>query len=57
MDRFTKFLLALIAAGLWANVAVRPAGAQAPRDLVFTVDNAILAIANGQCANRVLCGP
>jgi hypothetical protein len=59
IDRTTKILLALIAAGLWANVVaplakVAPALAQSPNYLARIDDN-INDLARGRCINTKLC--
>lgn len=52
-DKTTKVLLALIAAGLWANVAAAPARAQA--DPWASIARDISEIADGRCNNTYLC--
>lgn len=55
-DRSTKILLAVIAAGLWANVValqVRPATADA--SLLRSIDNHLANLTIGTCINRKLC--
>ena len=60
-DKATKILLAAIAAGLWANAAtsmLKPAAAQniptfgTPEQISA---RALSAIADGTCANQMLC--
>ena len=54
MDRMTKLLLALIAAGLWMNLAVpmlKPTGVSAQGAMEMYV----AAIYNGTCVNRKIC--
>jgi hypothetical protein len=56
MDRTTKVLLGLIAAGLWANVVaaqLRPAFAQ-DVDL-STIEDDLHRIARGTCLNSKIC--
>jgi hypothetical protein len=65
MDRTTKFLMAAIAAGLFANAGanlMRPAWAQAPSmtDTVITgylhsISQAMTDIAGGTCGNIKIC--
>jgi hypothetical protein len=60
---FNKILLAVIAAGLWANVAaslMRPAHADDLdigdiREAVSKIRNDLWDIANGKCQNSKLC--
>jgi len=57
MDKATKFILAMIAIGLWANVAVtslKPARATPFSDLT-NIEEHLSAIYNGHCPNRKLC--
>jgi hypothetical protein len=66
MDKTTKILLAAIAIGLWANVALplfRPTAALAQSDELTTIARSVslLArdldrIARGLCQNTRLCG-
>jgi hypothetical protein len=59
MDRTTKILLTAIAAGLWLNAAffaLRPAGATSTEsDDGTSIRLAVVAIANGTCANHEIC--
>lgn len=65
VDRTTRILLALIAAGLWANAVfsamTNPASVQdaAPATNVFlyfqSIDKNIASLASGSCSNRRLC--
>jgi hypothetical protein len=59
MDKTIKILLVAIAAGLWLNAAAfyapRPAAATESDD-VATIRAAVVAIANGTCANHKICG-
>jgi hypothetical protein len=58
MDRTSKVLMALIAAGLWANLAI---GTLAPREASAGSSDAqqilmhVQMIANGICVNRKIC--
>jgi hypothetical protein len=45
MDRTTKALLAIVAAGLWTNVAIP----------LFHPTLHLSSIANGTCTNRKIC--
>ena len=57
-DRTTKIILAAIALGLWANVALpllRPTPARAADYEVTEILNAVNNIANGVCVNRKIC--
>jgi len=58
MDSIAKLLLAVIALGLWANVAVRTVGpAMADDDShVRQIQNIIENIAKGTCNNHKICG-
>jgi ABC-type methionine transport system permease subunit len=60
IDRTTKVILGLIAAGLWANiaapfVAIAPAYAQMAESYLSNIDSNIGRIARGSCANGKLC--
>jgi hypothetical protein len=66
VDRTTKLLLAIIAAGLWANIAawnsrIAPANAQDSNltlrmeKSLRDIDTNIAALAIGACSNRKLC--
>ena len=60
MDRTTKILLALIAAGLWANalmpiVKVNSAFAQDASSYLRNIDLNIRGLTNGVCLNAKLC--
>ena len=64
MDRTSKIIFCLIAAGLWANVlvgAVRPANAQDNYALlglksdVSSIRNDLNSLVGGICLNRKLC--
>lgn len=61
MDRTTKIVLGLIAAGLWANAALQlraiPAHAQDANFHLSSIDNKIGSLVDGVCINRRLCGP
>jgi hypothetical protein len=57
MDNFTKLLLALVAAGLWANVAIeliRPAYAQ-DANLLRNIESELGKISRGTCTNSKIC--
>jgi hypothetical protein len=59
MDRFSKILLAIVAAGLWANVTISvlkstPAHADA-ESYLSSIDSNIGRIARGTCSNSKLC--
>jgi hypothetical protein len=62
-DRTTKTLLAVIALGLWANLAVslfRPTVAVAAKGSniesdVSSIESAVSSIANGTCTNSKMC--
>jgi hypothetical protein len=66
-DRTTKLLLATIALGLWANLAVflfRPVVALAQRDdatmilsHVSTIEDELEQIQTGSCSNTKICSP
>lgn len=64
MDRTTKFLLAAIAVGLWANaIAAFVHVAKADNDYGYsidshldTIDTNIGKIQRGTCSNNKLCG-
>jgi hypothetical protein len=53
MDKTTKIILALIAAGLWANI-IAPA-AHAQDAALASIAQNISAIASGICTNHTLC--
>ena len=67
MDRTTKLLLALIAAGLWANVLATPTSAQLSGlvgaagykqdvgSLIENIDANLAKIQRGTCSNSRLC--
>jgi hypothetical protein len=53
-----KILLALIAAGLWANVIVQlqhPAVANTTDDHLSNIENSIYRLVTGTCTNSKLC--
>jgi hypothetical protein len=56
-DRLTKLLLIAIAGGLWLNLATAPirAGAQDYNQEIAFISGYLAAIANGNCANPVIC--
>jgi len=57
MDKATKFILAMIAAGLWANIAIvllKPARAS-PLSELTSIDQHLSAIYSGSCLNHKLC--
>jgi hypothetical protein len=59
MDKSSKILLGLIAAGLWANATVAvlkitPARADA-ESYLSSINTYIALIANGRCSNSKLC--
>jgi hypothetical protein len=56
MDRTTKLILAVIAAGLWANALVRPLPAAAQSGELNQIAIDIHNVAMGNCTNHVLCG-
>jgi hypothetical protein len=59
MDKTTKVLLAIAAAGLWANVAVgvlKPAGAIAQNYEVGAIASDLSKIQRGTCVNKKICG-
>ncbi len=61
-DRTIKLLLALIAAGLWANALVpvfkpTPALAQQSENYLRNIDQNITNLVFGRCLNRKLCDP
>jgi hypothetical protein len=61
MDKTSKAILAVIAAGLWANAAVtmlKPtlAHAQDAGPILYQIQTSVMSIANGVCTNRKLCG-
>lgn len=54
MDRITKLLLAVIAGGLWANLAIpllNPVASKAQASMELYV----AAIYNGTCPNHKIC--
>ena len=59
MDRASKVLLMIVAAGLWINIAVpffRPVAANAQYDQELNkIVLHISSIANGNCTNRKIC--
>lgn len=61
-DRSTKIILVVLAAGIWANVAValRPIPSQAQTDmLIYSLLNQVnlnvARLANGTCTNSRIC--
>jgi len=60
MDRTSKIIFALIAAGLWANVmfsAIRPAFAQQDYGYILRqMQRDLSSISGGLCFNRKICG-
>jgi hypothetical protein len=56
-DHITKLLLVAIAGGLWLNFATAPirAGAQDYNQEIAFISGYVAAIANGNCANPVIC--
>jgi len=59
LDRTSKILLALIAAGLWANFAavfLQPARAEADYGTyLLMILNTVSDIARGKCSNNKIC--
>ena len=63
VDRTTKIILVVIAAGLWVNAAgnvIRPAQAQNDQSSfianeVTLIATEVIAIANGSCRNGKIC--
>jgi hypothetical protein len=60
IDRTTKFMLGLIAAGLWANVWMHtlkttPAYTLGNEFFLQSISSDISALAGGFCRNRKLC--
>jgi hypothetical protein len=59
MDRTTKILMMVVAAGLWTNIGVsllRPSSAKADAEQYpGRIYNSVAAIANGACTNRKIC--
>jgi hypothetical protein len=56
MDRTTKVLLAMIAAGLWANAAAPLIQkARADSAVLHYIEEDLARIADGKCANKKLC--
>jgi hypothetical protein len=60
MDRFSKLLLILIAAGLWSNTAASfvKAGVAAEHSvsLLANIESALDRIERGICSNQKICG-
>lgn len=59
MDKTTKLLLAVAAAGLWANVAVsvfKPVGAVAQNYEIGVIASDLSKIQRGSCVNTKICG-
>lgn len=54
VDRYTKIILGLIAAGLWANIAA-PIFRSTPA-LADQLEMYVAAIYNGTCVNHKICG-
>jgi hypothetical protein len=60
IDRAGKILLSMIAAGLWANIAISllqvpTASAQDATSILRSIDSHISALTSGLCLNRKLC--
>ena len=59
-DKTTKFLLFLIALGLWTNilmtVVAHPASVRADGDRIGDIADDIHRVANGICPSKKLCG-
>lgn len=67
IDRFSKFLLATIALGLWVNIGLamfRATPASAQNDDIYAIRRSVQSIAlgvsgmsTGVCTNSKICGP
>jgi hypothetical protein len=59
MDKTSKTILAIIAAGLWANAAItifKPVPASAENEtILYQIQSSLTGIANGVCINRKIC--